>query len=237
MKKPHIIGEGLIAKSFEDARFDSEVVIFASGVSRSNETRPSEFRRERLLLNKSLAASQGSSFVYFSSTNVTLGRDSEYTNHKRNMEDLVRSCGGRFYIFQLPQVVGIVNNNTLISYLARTLFAQRALHIQVNAKRNLIGVGDLVRVVTEIINSSKAVNSVQILASASNVSALEIVEEIAAITCLDPKLKMQDSGDDQSVSDDFLRDFLRPDDPLLQPGYWRNVLRYYVPRLMDCFCE
>ncbi len=237
MRKPHIIGEGLIATSFSDSWFDNEVVIFASGVSRSNETRPDEFRRERLLLQKALVEFHDSIFVYFSSTNVALGRNSEYTKHKHNMEGLVRSYGGRFYIFQLPQVVGVVNNNTLISYLVRTLFAKGKLNIHVNAKRNLIGVEDLVRVVTEIVNSGKAVNSVQILASVCNVSVLKIVEEIGEIMGLAPVLRMQESGDDQSVSIEFLKVFLRPDDPLLQPHYWKSVLRYSVPRIMDRFCE
>ncbi|WP_418140329.1 hypothetical protein NUW46_13400 [Marinobacter sp. MA] len=237
MNKPHVIGEGLIAKAFADSWFDDEVVIFASGVSRSSETRQSEFSRERELLNKALRKFQGSIFIYFSSTNVVLGRDSEYTKHKRNMEDLVKSCGCSFYIFQLPQVVGVVNNNTLVSYLVRSLFAQSTLDVQINAKRNLIGVEDLVRVVTEVVNSGRSANTVQIIASACNVSVVKIVEEIGAIMGLSPVFRMEERGDDQSVSIEFLESFLAPDDPLLQPNYWRNVLRYYVPRLMSRFCE
>lgn len=237
MKRAKIIGNGLIAKSFADVLFDNELVLFASGVSFSGETRISEFARERSLLKKVMAENCNLKLVYFSSTNVALGNKTDYINHKRDMEMLVKKHKKEFYIFQLPQVVGVVNNNTLVSYLIRMLLSKKTLDIQLNAKRNLIGVGDLVRVIQYLVNSGHGLNSVQVIASGSNACIIDIVKEIASILDRQLNLCLHEYGDDQSVSIDFLQTVLKPEDPLLHSDYYKNVLRYYVPRIVEGFRE
>jgi len=49
-----IIGSGMLARDFKSYEEDEHILIFASGVSNSNETRVSEFNREQELLIDSI---------------------------------------------------------------------------------------------------------------------------------------------------------------------------------------
>ncbi|MEJ2498930.1 MAG: hypothetical protein P8Y46_06430 [Sulfurovaceae bacterium] len=49
-----IIGNGMLAHEFSDYKDDNDIIIFASGVSNSGETRESEFEREKELLTKTI---------------------------------------------------------------------------------------------------------------------------------------------------------------------------------------
>src|SRR5678815_5503282 len=104
-----ICGSGLLANAFASAfAADEEILIFASGVSNSAESRPDPFARESALLRSALAA--GQRLVYFSSCAVANARQSPtpYFQHKLEMERLVLSRDG--VVFRLPQVVGRSHN-------------------------------------------------------------------------------------------------------------------------------
>ena len=117
--KSLVVGNGLIARSFCNAKFSSDTVVVASGVSNSGESRHSEFSRERRLILDTIAAHSDSTIVYFSTTSLLSKIQTPYVNHKIEMEQLVGSMAKSFYIFRLPQVVGLVRNNTLVSYFVQ----------------------------------------------------------------------------------------------------------------------
>lgn len=237
LQEPVIIGNGMIAKSFQAVRFERKVVIFAAGVSNSREERRSCFKREEDTFFSALEENKDATFIYFSSTSVLSSIKNDYSLHKLKMEKMINSINGDSHVFRLPQVVGVVNNSTLVSFIAMKILKGESIDVKAKAVRNLIGLEDLVRMVRFLVDRKVSINEPVVLASNSNVSILDIVEEISSILGREATSRIHEEGDDQSVSIDFLSAFLRPGDPLLQPNYWRLVLRHYVPLIMADFCE
>lgn len=106
-----IIGRGDIANALNDRE---GFIFFASGVSNSNENRMSEFDREEHLLSRF----HGTDFslVYFSSISIYT-KQSEYTNHKLLMEEIVRENFRNHCIIRLGNISWGDNPNTFINYL------------------------------------------------------------------------------------------------------------------------
>jgi len=231
--KPIVVGSGMMARYFSASSFQRKVLIFASGVSNSKEVETREFQRERDLLEKVVERNQGLEIIYFSSTNILSPNFSAYFEHKISMEELLCALTERYYIFRLPQVVGVVMNNTLISYLARSCMECTCVDIHEYAVRNLIDVEDVIRIVTFLVNERIGAGSAQILASGSNVKVTDLVEEVCEILGVPCVINSIPKGDDQTVSIDYLRENLDDTDPVLHSDYWRCVLQKYVPQLKE----
>ena len=139
-----IIGKGLLASAFQ-AQFgnNSEIIIFASGVSNSLETRREEFARERELLSHTLQSS-AKRLVYFSSCGVVVEEQlSPYMEHKKSMEALVLSSRGGL-VLRLPQVVGVAHNpHTLTNFLRDRILAGQHFTVWQYAQRNLVDIADV----------------------------------------------------------------------------------------------
>ena len=104
-----IVGSGDIASVLHDR---DDRLFFASGVSNSQETRESEFEREKALL-----AEQDPSMhiVYFSTLSVFYGM-SRYVDHKREMEDIIQTRPHNT-IVRIGNITWGNNPHTLINYL------------------------------------------------------------------------------------------------------------------------
>lgn len=105
-----VVGNGDLASVLP---FSTNKLFFASGVSNSQETRESEFDREiELLLD------QNSDFhvVYFSSLALFYA-DNRYTQHKWQMESLVKLHFPRHTIVRIGNITWGENPHTLINYL------------------------------------------------------------------------------------------------------------------------
>lgn len=105
-----IVGSGDIASVLPDKQ---GLLFFASGVSNSQETRESEYKREQDLL---LEQPRDAHIVYFSSLGV-FDRDSRYFQHKRDMELTVKENFPLYTIIRLGNIDWGDNPNTLINYL------------------------------------------------------------------------------------------------------------------------
>src|SRR4051812_10768662 len=155
-----IIGNGLLAQAFAPLfRDDADVMVFASGVSNSRETRAEEFARERELLEEALALDKFT--VYFSTCSVHDAEQaaSPYVIHKRELEQMVRERATLSTIFRLPQVVGATPNPfTLTNYLFEQISTGKPFHVWLNARRNLIDVADVARIGERLIREHKADN-------------------------------------------------------------------------------
>jgi nucleoside-diphosphate-sugar epimerase len=143
-----IVGKGLLACAFEPHFGEnSDVIVFASGVSNSLETSPSEFARETALLRQRLN-SEAKRFIYFSSCGVT-AIESEltpYMRHKRSMESLVLS-EPHGLVLRLPQVVGRTeNHHTLTNFLRDHIVSGEHFTVWARAERNLIDIDDIVKI-------------------------------------------------------------------------------------------
>ena len=107
-----IVGRGDIASVLNDRQ---GAIFFAAGVSNSNETRESEFMREIELLDKQ---DKTKCIFYFSSITLDdLSKNSQYLQHKRRMELLIKSNFENYNIIRIGNITWGSNPNTFINYI------------------------------------------------------------------------------------------------------------------------
>lgn len=132
-----IVGNGLIAKAFGDI---DDVVVFASGVSNSRETRTSEFEREEELFR---SMPKDLFMVYFSTCSVYEYTYTPYIAHKLHMESLTADRRG--LIIRLPQVAGRSKNpHTLLNFLHDRVKHGKRFEVWSGAVRYIIDIDDVV---------------------------------------------------------------------------------------------
>ncbi len=175
-----VVGTGLIAKAFDEYQLNESIVIFASGVSNSKEISKEAFLRERNLL-LSYLENYGSSkyFVYFSTCSIydTYIPHSNYTKHKINMEQLIKQRAKQYYIFRLPQVLGVNNQTQLVGFLYNAIKSKKYFDLY-DIERNIIDIDDVRLIVNNVIKSNKYKNIVMNLANTSNIKVLDLVKII-----------------------------------------------------------
>jgi hypothetical protein len=107
-----IVGRGDIASVLNDR---DGAIFFVSGVSNSNETRESEFMREIELLDKQ---DKTKCLFYLSSIALDdLSKNSQYLQHKRKMELLIKSNFENYNIIRIGNITWGNNPNTFINYI------------------------------------------------------------------------------------------------------------------------
>lgn len=118
-----ILGTGNIASVLKDR---ADILFFASGISDSSETRPSEFDRERQLL---LAQDKNKHLVYFSS--LSIYRDSNpYNEHKKKMERIVKANFNSYTIIRIEIISWGRNETTIHNVFRRKLGAGEPIEIR-----------------------------------------------------------------------------------------------------------
>jgi hypothetical protein len=103
-----IIGNGDIASVLPEKK---GLLFFASGVSNSQETKESEYRREKDLL---MSQPKDKHIVYFGSLSVFYS-DTKYAQHKLEMEKLIKENFEHWTIMRLGNIDWGVNPNTIIN--------------------------------------------------------------------------------------------------------------------------
>jgi hypothetical protein len=124
-----IVGHGDIASVLKDR---DDIIYFASGVSNSNETRWSEFKREF-----DLVMLQSGHLVYFSSLCVFYS-DTLYAEHKRKMEKIIKRTFENYTIVRLGNITWGDNPNTIINFLRNKIKNNEPFEVQ-NTQRYVIG--------------------------------------------------------------------------------------------------
>lgn len=148
-----IIGNGLIGSAFKKCEeINSNVLIFASGVSSSSSNKPEDFKRENDLVLDTISKYKKSKFVYFSSILAGIS-DNDYYNHKVRMEELIKSKSKDYLIFKVPQIIGFNGNNTnLIKYITNNIKKNNRIKLFKGIDRALLDVDDMVNIVNYCIN-------------------------------------------------------------------------------------
>lgn len=142
-----IVGNGLLATSFISLDDYKDYLIFASGVSDSNETSSKEFDRERDLLLTCLNENKELKIIYFSSILVGVS-DNKYYNHKLEMENIIKNTSNNYIIFRVPQIIGFGGNkNNLIKTITNSIKKDLEITIYKDVDRSLVDVEDIVKVV------------------------------------------------------------------------------------------
>lgn len=119
-----VIGNGDVAQALE--RTDKDVLFFASGVSNSQETREEEYQREKELL---LSQPRDRRLVYFGSLSI-FHKESRYTQHKLEMEELVRDEFPQYTIVRLGTIDWGDNPHTIINHFRGQLEKGEPLEIR-----------------------------------------------------------------------------------------------------------
>jgi nucleoside-diphosphate-sugar epimerase len=196
-----IIGNGMLAKAFKIYENINNILIFASGISNSQEQTDEPFEREKNLLEKTLAENQTTKFIYFSTCSIEdpSMSHSRYVKHKLNMENLIQTLHPDFYIFRLSQVIGKTNSPTIIHYFYNKIIAKESFEIWNKSTRNLIDVDDIVRIVQKIINESLMKNKIINIASPASVDVPYIVRTIENILKIEAQYASYDKGAPYSI--------------------------------------
>lgn len=123
-----IVGNGDIATALTDSPRggDDSLLFFASGVSNSQETRVSEYQREKDLL---LSQPRDKRLVYFGTLSVFYKND-RYQQHKIEMEDLVRKNFSKWNIIRLGNITWGTNPHTIINFFKIRVKEREPIQIQ-----------------------------------------------------------------------------------------------------------
>lgn len=226
-----IIGNGLLARAFKPEMLArSRAIVYASGVSNSNESAPEPFLRERDMLEAALASSHGRRFVYFSTCSVTDADrlHTHYVQHKLAMEKMVRASAGHL-ILRLPQVVGFTENpNTLTNFLARTIRNGETFQVWSGALRCLIDVEHIALATSQLLDTNESLDTTADLAPPWTVTMPEVVAMLEKAIGLRANYVVVDRGGGSAPDSTLMCSVANAAGIDLSPGYPNRLIeRYY----------
>jgi hypothetical protein len=222
-----VVGNGSIAKVFiNDYQDDNSVVIFASGVSNSNEINESEFSREHTLLSKILVSYPNLKLVYFSSIYSTLV-DNPYYNHKLKMENFINENFKNFIIIRLPQVISANGNkNNLINYFVDSLKNNKIISIQKSANRAIVDIQDVKNITKKIILNEN--NKILNFSHIEYVNVLDLFLSISNILNIKPKYNLIDPVFEIPKIDNSLEITNIIKQKIEKTNYTNKILKKYI---------
>jgi len=197
-----IIGDGMLASMFIDYKNSNNIIIFASGVSNSSETREKEFLREKTLVENTLKNYRDKLFIYFSSCSLDDPQlsNTPYHIHKRNMEQLIKEISNYYIIFRVPNIIGRGGNkNTIINFLFNKIKQEEVFDLWINATRNIVDIEDLYKIVSYIINNRVFKNIILNIAYEYNYKVEDIVHAIENILNKKAKYNIINKGADLKI--------------------------------------
>jgi nucleoside-diphosphate-sugar epimerase len=178
-----IVGCGMMAQAFAPFRNDQGVLIFASGVSDSLETRPSEFAREKSLLAKARSEHPDKLLVYFGTCSVEDPDRARtpYVAHKIGIESLLEDAGSPWMVLRLPLAVGPDRKgHTLAPFLYQRISRGERFEVWEHATRYPVDVADVLRIAQRFI-STRALWSRRINVALRAFPVLEFVRVMQSI--------------------------------------------------------
>ncbi len=227
-----IIGRGMMAQAFTKSVSDN-CIFFCSGVSNSRETNRAKFNREVELFEKTV---KNKTVIYFSSY-IAEASITPYALHKKNMENIIKDTCQKYLIVRLPGVVGLTRNNTLISYFIKMILSNKVIKLQEKARRHLIDVQDVVRIVDYLISQNYHNKSISI-GSKYSISPLEIIRLISnELNSYKVQYELYDGGSNQYSNIDFLESTLSEDDTIMQISYNQKLIKKYSKEIKNLLLE
>ncbi|MFA9216861.1 MAG: NAD-dependent epimerase/dehydratase family protein [Sphingomonadaceae bacterium] len=227
-----IIGNGLLAQAFKPAfAAEHEVLVYASGVSNSQETRPEEFARERALLEQALDTERF--MLYFSTCSVNDPEQAHmpYVQHKQAMEALILERARQKAIFRLPQVVGPTPNPyTLTNYLHHQISHGLRFKVWLHASRNLIDVADVAAVVCHLVRTHQADGVITNVASPAPTGILQLVHIFEEVLDKPAVYDTVDAGATYAIEADLALHTARAAGIDFGPDYVPKLIRKYYGR-------
>lgn len=222
-----VIGNGSIANIFKESfENDDSIIIFASGVSNSNENRESEYLRETKLLTETLLKFSEKKIIYFSSV-YSKHVNSDYFNHKELMENLILEKSNNFIIIRLPQVISNTGNqNNLVNFLVDSIKNNCDVEIQKNVYRAIIDIDDVKRVTLEVVKNFK--NKIFNFSKVERISVIDLCKMIfdilnhrVNIVEVSPKFNTPNLGNSPEI-DNILENIIDKE------NYTNKILKKYL---------
>jgi len=176
-----VVGNGLVAKKFEEYANNDSFLIFASGVSNSKSTIQAEYTREVDLLKYVSNENKEKTLIYFSTCSVKDPEEnkSAYVAHKKSIEDYIISSTLNYTIFRVSNLVGkSANPNTILNFIANSVCNNTHFNLWLNASRNLIDVDDFFLITDHILKNKLFLNSIVNVAYPENYAVSEIVRAV-----------------------------------------------------------
>ena len=222
-----IIGNGQIARAFKRKKilFKNEI-IFASGYANSKNQKKIEFKREIDLLQNILKKNKKKKLFYFSTLDVLRKKNSQYIDHKKNIEKILKKNKNAF-ILRLPQVIGISKNkHTVFNFLKINIKKTINIIVNQNFYRNFIDSNDIPLIVKKIKNSNKALKIVNIFCNKSIKISYLVELMIAQYKLENTKFKRN------FTKDDFYKDIRKFKKEnffvINKKNYYQNLLKKYL---------
>ena len=228
-----IIGNGLLANSFKNSLFNHEnYLIFASGVSNSNQKNQFEFEREKELLKKVSFLNQEKTLIYFSSTSLHT-MNNEYIKHKKEVEDFIENNINDYFIFRLPQIIGFNGNPyNLINFIVNTIKNSDELNIYNDTLRSIIDVVDIHNIIVKILMMQKS-EKVYDIAKIQALEVIKIVMIIEEILYKKAKINLLPKQIDCYLNNHFIVDRIIDDLKIKTDNYTQNTIKKYVKHKRD----
>lgn len=191
-----IVGSGLIAEAFKkDFKRYKNYIVYASGVSNSNENNEINFQREKELVFKTINENPHLKFIYFSSVLVDIIKN-PYYNHKLEIEKLIKQEAKEYVIFRIPQVVGDSGNkNNLLNFITDAIKADKPVICYKYVDRSLLDVYDLTNIVSYCCDAN---NTTVFVSGIEKVPVWYIADEIGRILNKEPNIKYVESPYDNN---------------------------------------
>lgn len=207
-----VIGNGMIARVFNKYQTEESVIIFASGVSNSNEYNQDSFLREFNMVKETLLKVGNKLFVYFSSCSLDDAelKNNAYHKHKIGMEDLIKNSSNNYLIFRLPNVIGSLgNDNTVVNYFIKKIKKSEEFVVWKHASRNIVDIEDVYKIVSYIIDNRKFVNKILNIAYDNNVKILDLIQAIAIMLNTTPKFRVEEKGTDMKIDNGDIKQVMK----------------------------
>jgi nucleoside-diphosphate-sugar epimerase len=227
-----VIGNGMIAKEFENYRFDDNIVIFASGVSDSTNTDNRAFEREKNLIIETLHSCKEKLFVYFSTCSIDDAsmQRSAYVQHKIKMEALIMSYHTPYIVFRLTNPVGKTNNtHTVVNYFIKNIRENHQFTVWKNANRNLIDIDHLYLICNEILQKRLFINSIVNIANPKNYPVVFIIKNIEKHFAIAGNYTLIDKGGGPLINTVSIEPLFKKHNINFDEHYLSNLLQKYFP--------
>ena len=228
-----IIGNGFLAKAFQEFINDENVLIYSSGVSNSGETRSSEYLRESILLKETIRSFPDKKIIYFSTISLFDPSLSEsmYIKHKAEMELLLQNKHRDYLILRLPNIVGYSSNpHTLTNYLFHQIKNGLSFVVYKNAYRYLMDIDEVVKLCSYIIRNPRKLNLFNI-APNEPISSIVLVAQFEKILNKKAIYIIQDKGSFYKVPKEIITLPLAEMGIVYTKDYYTDLIqKYYAKR-------
>jgi nucleoside-diphosphate-sugar epimerase len=226
---PVVIGTGMMARAFAHLSTRRSVVVCASGVSNSLETDPTQFERERRVLEGARKAHPDALLLYFGTCSVYDPDriDTPYVQHKLRMEALLAESRGSYLVLRLPLVIGPSERaKTLPSFLHARIRSGEPFEVWSRAMRYPVDVDDVVRIAARFVGEPAMINR-RINVALRAYRVMDFVRIMERIVGREARVDLIDKGGTYEVSCPELQELQAELQLDRSEQYLERVLRKY----------